>query len=102
MCAMRAHVVDAGTLGTSKKKKMSRQGLKIAVKIGLSRRKFLNEESAKKYFNSLRKEVFELVEKLKIEYPNHKLDYSPESLKLIENIYFDYYCYLFYTRDYEY
>jgi len=81
----------AKPLGTSKKKKMSRQGLKIAVKIGLSRRKFLNEESAKKYFNSLRKEVFELVEKLKIEYPNHKLDYSPESLKLIENIYFDYY-----------
>ena len=70
---------------------MSRQGLRIAVKVGLSRRKFLNHESAIKYFSSLREEVFELIKELEIEYPNYKLDFSPESLKSIEKIYFDYY-----------
>jgi len=70
---------------------MGRQGLKIAVKVGMSRRKFLNRESAEKYFNALKKEVLGLVGELQLEYPNEKLDFSPESLKSIEKLYFDYF-----------
>ncbi len=70
---------------------MSRQGLKIAVKIGMSRRKFLNKESAENYFEGLKKDIFKLVEQLQNEYPNEILDYSPKSLKSIERIYFDYF-----------
>lgn len=73
------------------KKKMSRQGLKLAVKIGLSRKEFLNREHADNYFENLKKEIFELVEQLQKEYPNEILDFSPESLKSIEKIYFDYF-----------
>ena len=69
---------------------MSRQGLKLAVKIGMSRRKFLNRESAENHFDNLKKDVYELIEWLRKEYPNECLDYSPESLKSIEKIYFDY------------
>lgn len=70
---------------------MTRQGLKIAVKIGLKRRKFYNQESAVSYFDNLKKEVFVLVEQLRKEYPEEILDYSSTSLKTIEKIYFDYF-----------
>jgi hypothetical protein len=57
---------------------MSRQGLKIAVEIGFSRRRFLNKEAAEGYFENLKLEVFELVDSLESEYPNEILDYSPK------------------------
>jgi hypothetical protein len=40
---------------------MSRQGLKIAIEVGLSRNKFINSESAEKYFKNLKLKVFDKV-----------------------------------------
>ena len=64
--------------------------MKIAMQVGLKRRKFSDKEAAEKFFKNLKKEVFTLVKELQLSYPNEKLDYSPESLKAIEKIYFDY------------
>lgn len=60
---------------------MSRRVLKIAVQIGLKRRKFSSKESAENYFEKLKKEVSELVVMLQLEYQKELLDYSPKSLK---------------------
>lgn len=70
---------------------MGRKGLKIAVQLGLKRRKFTDLASAEKYYDTLKEEIYTLVDELQKAYPNEVLDYSPESLKSIEKIYFDYY-----------
>jgi len=69
---------------------MGRKGLKIAVQVGLKRRKFTDLAAAEKYYDTLKEEIFSLVDELQKAYPSEVLDYSPESLKAIEKIYFDY------------
>jgi hypothetical protein len=70
---------------------MSKQGMKIALEVGKSRMKFDNFELAEKYFENVKKNFLEKINKLQDKYKNEKLDFSPESLKTIEKIYFDYY-----------
>jgi hypothetical protein len=69
---------------------MSRAGLKRAIEVGLSRKKFLDRAAAEEYFSDLRTDVLQTVASLQSEYPEERLDGSPESLKSIEKIYFDY------------
>ena len=70
---------------------MSRQGLKIAIEVGLSRKKFDDRESAENYFTNLKSIILDKVVLLQELHTNEKLDYSPQSLKLIEKLYFYYY-----------
>lgn len=70
---------------------MSRQGLKIALKVGQSRIKFDNLKIAEKYFEKERLIYLQKIKVLQEKYKNEKLDFSPESLKSIEKIYFDFY-----------
>ena len=70
---------------------MSRKGLKIALNVGQSRMKFDNLKIAETYFEKERLIYLQKIKLLQEKYKNEKLDFSPESLKSIEKIYFDFY-----------
>ncbi|MEM6395826.1 MAG: hypothetical protein AAF741_05730 [Bacteroidota bacterium] len=69
---------------------MSLNGRKIAIKVALNRRKFDDRASAELYYENLKEAIFKEVKKIQVLYPEYVLDYSPDSLKVIEKIYFDY------------
>lgn len=65
--------------------------MKIALKVGQSRMKFDSLKIAETYFENERLIYLQKIKALQEKYINEKLDFSPESLKSIEKIYFDFY-----------
>ena len=70
---------------------MSKYGLKIAKEYGEKLQSFYNKEDAERYFDLYRNNAVDIVEKIIKSYDNLKLDYSVESLKNIEKLYFELY-----------
>ncbi len=68
---------------------MSRQGHKLAIQIGLPLPVHKTKEEAERHYFSFRDKALKEIEKLAIKYPVYDLDFSPESLKRIELLYFD-------------
>lgn len=69
--------------------KMSRQGHKFAILTGQARPVHNTKQDAEKFYYSLRDKALLDIEKLRSKYPNYNLDFSPDSLKNIEGLYFD-------------
>ncbi len=67
---------------------MSNQGYKLAVLSGKSRPAYATQEEAEKFYISFRENALKDIEKLKLRYPQYKLDFSTDSLKDIEKLYF--------------
>ncbi len=68
---------------------MSRQGYKLALQAGNSLHVHKTKEEAEKYYFSYRDKALKSILKLVKKYPEYQLDFSPESLKRMEKLYFD-------------
>lgn len=68
---------------------MSKLGQKIAVLTGLSRPVHNTQQDAERHYFSFRDKALQDIEKLVSKFPDYKLDFSPESLKDMEGLYFD-------------
>ncbi len=68
---------------------MSRQGHKLALLVGQSRLIHKTRQDAERYYFLFREKALRDIEKLKLKYSDYNLDYSPDSLKNIEKLYFN-------------
>lgn len=68
---------------------MSRQGRKIAILTGQARPVHKTRQDAEQYYFSFRDKALQDIEKLRSKHSDYKLDFSPDSLKDMEGLYFD-------------
>jgi len=68
---------------------MSKQGHKSALQVGRSLPVHKTREEAEKFYFSYRDKALKSIAKLAKKHPEYQLDFSPESLKNLEKLYFD-------------
>ncbi len=68
---------------------MSRQGRKLAILIGQARPVHTTRQDAEQFYFSFRDKALQDIEKLRSEHSDYNLDFSPNSLKDMEGLYFE-------------